>query len=78
MPERNGRNMTTVANAVLLARKAMLERDYDEAYNELYWLAFEWSDDQFQPWQGFELLADDPALQPALDPAPAEQGKDNG
>ena len=65
MPERSGRNMTTVANAVLLARKAMLERDYDEAYNELYWLAFEWSDDPFQPWQGFEQMADDPALEPA-------------
>ena len=59
--------MTTVANAVLLARKAMLDRDYDEAYNELYWLAFEWSDDQFHPWQGFEKLATGPALETALD-----------
>ena len=73
MPKRNGRNMTTVANAVLLARKAMLEKDYDEAYNELYWLAFEWSDDPFHPWQGFEQMADDLALQPASEPVLREQ-----
>lgn len=47
-----------VVDAVLAARDALIQEDYDEAYHQLYWLAETYAEDPFEPWAKLEQWAD--------------------
>ena len=46
-----------IAKLTLAARDAIVEKDYNEAYHNIYLLAEIFSSDPFNPWKEFEDIA---------------------
>lgn len=45
------------ARCLLAAEQAHIEKDYNEAYHQIYMIAVAHSDDPFKPWEGIKAIA---------------------